>query len=79
MVKEKRKIADLYVGDFIFYNGEVCIIIEKSITNSSIKVLSQKGQTHLIVNNDIEIEIGTGKGISFSLSAINLSIKYTKV
>lgn len=56
MVKEKRKIADLYVGDFIFYTGEVCIIIEKSITNSSIKVLSQKGQTHLIVNNDIEIE-----------------------
>lgn len=56
MLKEKRKIEDLYIGDFIFFKGEVCIIIEKSITNSSIRVLNQKGQTYLIVNNDIDIE-----------------------
>lgn len=56
MLKEKRKIEDLYVGDFILFKGEVCIIIEKSITNSSIRVLTQKGQTYLIVNNDIDIE-----------------------
>lgn len=56
MIKEKRKILDLYVGDFIFYQGEVCIIIEKSITNSSIRVLTQEGQTNLIVDSDIELE-----------------------
>ena len=56
MIKEKRKIPDLYVGDFIYFSGEVCIIIEKSVTNSSIRVLNEKGQTILIVNNDIEIE-----------------------
>ena len=56
MLKERRKLEDLYVGDFIYYQGEVCIIIEKSITNSSIRVLSQKGCTYLIVNNDIDIE-----------------------
>ena len=56
MIKEKRKIPDLYVGDFIYFSGEVCIIIEKSITNSSIRVLTQKGETNLIVDSDIEID-----------------------
>lgn len=56
MIKENRKISNLYVGDFIFFNGEVCIVIEKSLTNSSIRVLSQKGETHLIVDNDTELE-----------------------
>lgn len=56
MIKENRKIPDLYVGDFIYFSGEVCIIIEKSITNSSIRVLTQKGQTNLIVDSDIELE-----------------------
>ena len=56
MVKEKRMIPDLYVGDFILYQGDVCIVIEKSITNSSIRVLTQKGEKTLIVNNDIELE-----------------------
>ena len=56
MVKEKRKIPELYVGDFILFNGKVCIVIEKSITNSSIRVLNEDGQTYLIVNNDTEFE-----------------------
>lgn len=43
MVKEKRKIPELYVGDFILFNGKVCIVIEKSITNSSIRVLNEDG------------------------------------